>query len=211
MLLLAVVLLFANAHAQEPAPDGGATPVLINEILAHTDPPLLDAVELYNPAATPVVVGGWCISDNPDEPCAACLAEGLVAPAGGYLVVTEEQLGFRLSEMGEELLLSEGVACSRTGGSQLVRFDASPNAVSLGRLVTSDGRIHFPLQRQVTLGAANSGPARPLLVMAEVSASPVGDAPEVVEILNAGTTAVALYDPQNPANRWQLDGVGDVT
>ena len=36
------------------------TDVIINEVLTHTDPPLEDAIELYNPTATPLtsVTGG---------------------------------------------------------------------------------------------------------------------------------------------------------
>ena len=39
--------------------------MVINELLAHTDPPLADFVELYNPDPLPVALGGLCLSDQP--------------------------------------------------------------------------------------------------------------------------------------------------
>ena len=36
---------------------------VINEVLTHTDPPLEDAIELHNPTATPVDIGGWYLSN----------------------------------------------------------------------------------------------------------------------------------------------------
>ena len=36
--------------------------IIINEILTHTDPPLEDAVELYNPTATNVNISGCTVT-----------------------------------------------------------------------------------------------------------------------------------------------------
>ena len=40
--------------------------VVINEVLAHTDPPVIqsDSIELYNTTATPIDIGGWLLSDS---------------------------------------------------------------------------------------------------------------------------------------------------
>ena len=38
--------------------------IVVNEVLTHTDPPLLDAVELYNPTNAPINIGGWYLSDG---------------------------------------------------------------------------------------------------------------------------------------------------
>ncbi len=217
--LCAALLLLGQAQvslAQSPAPaapagDIATTPVLINEILAHTDPPLVDSVELYNRMPSPIALGGWCLSDDSDAPCKLCLADTLTVPPFGYLVLGGADLGFGLSEMGEELLLSQGVACTPTGPQHLVRFDASPNGVSLGRTVTSNGGSFFPLQRALSLGATNVGPLAPTLVLAEVNAEPVAGGHEYLELFNPGTTPVALYDAQTPINLWQVEGVGTVT
>lgn len=222
-LCIALLLLLLGggtaAKAQTPAPAAPAvpggevatTPVLINEILAHTDPPLVDSVELFNRLPTPVALGGWCLSDDSDAPCKLCLADALTVPPFGYLVLGGAELGFNLSEMGEELLLSQGVACTPTGPQHLVRFDASPNGVSLGRVVTSNGGSFFPLQRALSLGATNVGPLAPALVLAEINAEPAAGGHEYLEIFNPGTTPMALYDAETPPNPWQIEGVGTVT
>ena len=40
------------------------TNVVINEVLAHTDPPLEDAVELFNPTSQSVDISGWFLSNT---------------------------------------------------------------------------------------------------------------------------------------------------
>jgi hypothetical protein len=41
--------------------------VVINEVLTHTDDPLEDAIELHNPTASPVNIGGWYLSDSQSD------------------------------------------------------------------------------------------------------------------------------------------------
>jgi hypothetical protein len=58
--------------------------VVVNEVLAHTDPPALDAVELHNPAAVDAPVGGWYLTDDAGQPMKYRIPAGTVVPAGGY-------------------------------------------------------------------------------------------------------------------------------
>src|SRR5204863_4609139 len=39
-------------------------PIRINEILTHTDPPDLDAIELFNPTSSAADLGGWYLTDD---------------------------------------------------------------------------------------------------------------------------------------------------
>lgn len=214
-LLLAVTALTAAglqpsvALAQLPMPAGPleAGVILINEVLAHTDPPQLDSIELFNRTTEPIHLDGWCITDNADQPCRTCLSGGLVVPPSGFLVITEKKLDFRLSEMGEDVLLSRGASCTATELVDRVEFDASPNGVSMGRYVVSNGRSYFPLQRALTLGAPNVGPIEPVLVLAELLVTPPAGGHEYVEVYNPGREAVRLYDPEHPLNLWELDGI----
>ncbi len=57
--------------------------ILINEVLTHTDPPLLDSIELHNPAATNVNASGWFLSDDPAAPKKFRIPAGAVIPARG--------------------------------------------------------------------------------------------------------------------------------
>jgi len=47
----------------DPLPPDFPT-IVINEVLAHTDLPQTDAIELYNPQATNVNIGYWYLTDN---------------------------------------------------------------------------------------------------------------------------------------------------
>ncbi len=66
--------------------------VVINEVLAHTDAPLEDAIELHNPTASPVNLGGWYLSNSESDPKRYRLAFDTVILAGGYLVVYRKRV-----------------------------------------------------------------------------------------------------------------------
>lgn len=191
----------SNASSSAPAT------IVINEVLAHTDEPQVDAIELYNPTPTPVDLVDWCLSDAQDQPDKFCFKKSTVIPAGGYLFYTANDFSFGLSEFGEDIYL---YAPSGAGRQQIdhVAFGVSPNGVSMGRYVNSTGAVHFPLQSQVTLGAANSGPLLSGAVISELMVQPA-QGPEYLVIRNTGNQLVPLYDPAQLRNRWQIAGIGN--
>jgi len=63
--------------------------VVINEILAHTDPPLSDTIELSNLKATAVDISGWFLSDGSSNYRKFRIPEGTTIPGGGYIVFDE--------------------------------------------------------------------------------------------------------------------------
>lgn len=194
-----------------PAVSGPAD-IYINEILAHTDEPQVDTLELYNPGTSAVNLTGWCVSDDKDDVRKYCIpapSGGKQAPvieAGGYFLLTGPELGFAFSESGEEVILS----APGSGGLETVdrtKFGVSPNGVSLGRFVTSTGTVHFPLQSKLTLAAPNAGPLVPPVVISEIAYDPA-QGPEYLVLTNSSDQAVPLYDPAVPANSWQVSGIG---
>lgn len=200
----------------DPLAPSAFVPVVINEILAHTDPPLVDSVELFNPYGTPADIGGWCLSEKKEKLCRYRFADGVTIAPNGYLVVgaTEWNAGsgsdWGLSEMGETLYLSQATPGQAPSGYQhRARFGASANGVSMGRVVTSDGREYFPALRSMTLGGSNDAPDFGPVFIAEVMYQPASAAlPEYLEIRNTAAQTVRLYDPLQPGNRWRVDGVG---
>jgi len=52
--------------ADDPA--SSIAPIVINEILTRTDPPQLDAIELFNPTTTNVNISSWFLSDDALQP-----------------------------------------------------------------------------------------------------------------------------------------------
>ena len=191
----------ATSAASAPAP------IVINEVLAHTDEPQVDAIELHNPTPTAVDIVGWCLSDAQDQPDKFCFKKSTVLPAGGYLFYTAKDFPFRLKESGEDLYL---YAPTAAGLQQVdrVAFGVSPNGVSLGRHVNSIGAVHFPLQSQVTLGAANASPLVPPAVISELMVQPP-QGPEYLVISNSSKDPVLLFDPTQPRNHWQVAGIGN--
>jgi hypothetical protein len=65
--------------------------VVINEALAHTDPPLEDAIELHNPTASPVSINGWFLSNTKDHLRKYQITNAAPIPAGGFVVIYEYQ------------------------------------------------------------------------------------------------------------------------
>jgi hypothetical protein len=189
----------------------GPAPIWINEVLAHTDEPQVDTLELYNPGTTAVDLTGWCISDDKDDPAKYCIppaagANALpVIPGQGFFLVTAPELGFAFSEFGEDVILS----APNGGGLQQidrVEFGVSPNGVSLGRYVTSTGAVHFPLQRALTLGRANAGPLISPVVISEIAYDP-NQGPEYLVLANSGDQPAQLYDPAVPDNSWRVTNI----
>lgn len=108
--------------------DGGGQPqafsIYINELMASNDdltfeggPPEADPwtpdwVELFNPSGRALPLDGYLLSDDPDQPDKVRL-DGLVLPAGGYLLLYAEgdtaagpgQLPFTLDRDAEGLTL----------------------------------------------------------------------------------------------------------
>ena len=61
-------------------------PILINEILTHTDLPQLDAIELFNPTSTNVNISGWFLSDDAAAPKKFRIPNGTTISPGGFSV-----------------------------------------------------------------------------------------------------------------------------
>ncbi len=185
-------------------------PVLISELLAHTDPPQKDTVELYNPNREPVNVSGWYLSDAFDKPKKFKIPANSIVPADGYLLLEPDDFPlnsrFVFSAEGEEIYLFAADAAGRlTGYYHGFSFGASPNGVSFGRYVTSTDQEQFLLQSAVTLGAANAAPQVGPVVISVLGYRPEsGD--EYIALTNITNAIVPLYDPAVPDNTWRILG-----
>lgn len=197
-------------------------PVLINEVLSHTDLPAVDAVELYNPTDTAVNLRGWFLSDDFSTPKKFRInADTIIAP-GGYQVFTEADFNavpalptsFAFSSLGDEAFLFSGDASTNlTGYFHGFQFGAAANGVSFGRHLSSTGAEHFVAQIATTLGAPNSGPRVGPVVFNEIMFHPPDSAfgeddqfGEYIELYNSSASAAPLFDPAAPTNTWQLRG-----
>ena len=201
--------------------------VVINEVLAHSDPPLEDAIELINPSSQPVDLSGWFLSDSPTTLQKFRIPSGTVIQPGGLAVFYEYQFnpspgtppGFGLSSLGDHVFLAAATPSGTlTGYTTSVSFDASPANTSFGRFTTSSG-VDFPLlghhsfgvanpvtvqQFRTGAGAPNVYPATGPLVVDELMYHPPPGGHEFIELLNVTDNPVSLFDPAHPTNTWKL-------
>lgn len=201
--------------------------IVINEILTNSDPPLTDAIELYNPGSRTVDIGGWFLTDDVKEPEKWRIPMETQIPPKGFWVAYEgdasnsennDSVGvscfgsaFSLSSYGEEVyLFSADPEGSLTGYAHGFEFDALPPGIAFGRSVNSAGKEVFALCRP-TLGKANGLPLLGPVVISEVFYHPeetdAAESTEFVEIFNRTEASVPLFDPERPENVWELKGM----
>jgi len=204
--------------------------IVINELLAHTDAPLEDAVELYNPTSDSVDISGWYLSDSQDNLFKYRIPSNTVVAAYGYKVFYEYQFNseatqpFSLSSAkGDEVYLSQSFSAgTATGYRAFATFGASENGVSFGRFVTSLGSDFtalsartFGMDNPVTTnqfrtgtGLTNVYPKVGPLVFNEVmynfGGGVINDGLEFLELRNVTAAPLTLYDVANPQNTWRI-------
>ncbi len=160
--------------------------VTINELLAHTDPPQLDFIELHNRSSRTLDLSGCGLSDRADTNRFIIPAGTQLAP-GGRLELSEATLGFALSSQGDAIFLVRG---DGTRVIDAVRFGAQRNGVSSGRW--PDGAPGIRELAEPTPGGSNRAPMLHDIVIHEIMYHPIsgqaGD--EYVELHNRGNHAV---------------------
>jgi hypothetical protein len=203
--------------------------VLVNELLSHSDPPLEDAVEFYNPSGAAVDISGWYLSDSQNNLQKYRVPANTVIQPGGYIVFYESQfnpdvgpLSFSFSSAkGDEVYLSQSLSPGTvTGYRAFATFGAAENGVSFGRFRTSVGDDFTAMsarsfgvdnpastnQFETGTGLTNPYPKVGPVVINEIMYHPPGtnDALEFIELRNITASAVPLFDTNNPANTWRL-------
>ena len=229
----------SNLHGSpdEDDPPAAYATIVINEVLAHTDPPREDAIELLNIGTNTVDVSGWYLSDNEDNvkkyqiPTAPAIN---IAPGGFHVFYegtsfnndTNDPACFEISSHGEKIYLSSASGTNLTSYRTWVKFGASENPVSFGRYVRSDGEVDFPSMSAHTFGMdspsslaefrtgtglSNAYPKVGPVVINEIMYNPAATGKEYVELYNASGGSVLLYDASNPSNTWLFDGAMEFT
>ncbi len=208
----------------------GAEPigVVINEVLAHTDPPIAqtDSIELLNTTASAMDIGGWYLSDAGGNLFKFEIPAGTTLGPGEYIVFDEEDfnpsmgvdpglhpLDFALSGAeGDDVYLVIPAENGQVASfADEVHFGASANGESFGRIPGYTQGL-APLS-SLTLGTTNSDPrVGPILISevhydpgapsaAAIAADPTvtADDLEYVEIHNPTNQVVDLTD-------WRIRG-----
>ncbi len=156
------------------------TDIVVNEVLAHSNLPNTDFVEILNRGTSPVDISGWFISDAAanlgkfEIPAATILNPGEYItfdetdfnPSGG---VDAGDFAFSSSN-GDQVFLTVGVDGVPVGYADVVDFGASFPDESFGRWPNGTGEL-IP-QLSLTPGADNSGPRFGPLIISEIMYNP---------------------------------------
>lgn len=196
----------AGANAQNFAvlrsvvPYSPLSTVRVNEVLAHSDPGI-DWVELHNTSTSPVNIGKWYLSDDLSDLTQFQIPDSTTIPAGGYLVLNQNNLGFGFSSAaGDQVVLSAADSGGvMTGARDAYFFGPTENGRTFGRTPNGTGRTYR--MASSTQAAANAGPQIGPLVLNEImyhpptllsSGSIVLD-PEYIEIRNISNQSVNMF------------------
>jgi hypothetical protein len=190
-------------------------PVLINEILTHTESGV-DFIELFNPTTNTVNIGGWFLTDDPAVPKKYRIADGTFLGPLSYVVFNETNFNatpgtngsFSLNAHGDDAYLFSGDSNTNlTGYDHGFSFAAAIDEETFGRYVISTGEAQFTGQITPTPGAANAGPRIGPIVINEIHYNPTAPAMEFVELKNISSNAVPLFDAAIPTNTWRVNGL----
>jgi hypothetical protein len=174
--------------------------VVINEFLAHTDPPQYDYVELYNHSTQSVDISGCILTDDPATN-KFVVPVGTILPAGGFVYYNENEMNFRLSAGGEAIYFKNP---DQSRVLDAVQFDAQENGVAMGRW--PDGANDFYRLSSLTPGAPNSSIRAADIVINELMYNPISgdDDDQYIELYNRSTNRVDL-------GGWNLAGAVSFT
>ncbi|MFT5241413.1 MAG: hypothetical protein ACI9X0_002394 [Kiritimatiellia bacterium] len=163
--------------------------VMINEILAHTDEPQFDYVELFN-SGPPIDISG-CTLRRGTGTNSFVIPPGTLLLRGGFALYSQTHFGFNIRSEGDEILLGNPAG---TRVFDAIRIPAQINGVSVGRY--PDGAPDFHALAAISPGTANAATSLRIedVVINEIMYSPISadDDDEYVELFNRGSNAVDI-------------------
>ena len=167
--------------------------VVINEFLAHTDPPDYDYVELYNHSTNSVDISGCILTDNAATN-KFTIPPGTILPPRGFVFYSQTNMPFALNALGESIFF---IKADRSRILDAVQFATQQNGVAMGRW--PDGANDFYRLQAKTPGAPNAPILISDVVINELMYNPISgnDDDQYVELYNRGTTNINL-------SGWQL-------
>lgn len=169
--------------------------VVINELLAHSDPPYYDYIELYNHANQSVDISGCILTDDPTTN-KFVIPSGTILPARGFISFSETNMNFGLTALGATVYLKNP---NQTRILDAVQYTGQGHNTPTGRV--PDGAADFYPLSAPTPGAPNAGFLFSPVVINELMYNPISgnDDDQYVELYNRSNGPVNL-------GGWQLTG-----
>ena len=169
--------------------------VVINEFLAHTDPPDYDYVELYNHSTNSVDISGCILTDNAATN-KFVIPPGTIIPPRGFVFYSETNMNFALNAEGEPFSSSSPTAAAFWMPSSL------PHSKMAWRWAAGrTARMIFIACNAKTPGAHNAPILISDVVINELMYDPISgnDDDQYVELYNRSTNTINL-------GGWQFTG-----
>lgn len=212
---------------------GSLLSIVVNEVLPHTDPPLEDAIELYNPTTNTIDISGWYLSDGSDNLKKYRIPNGTVMAPNTYRVYYQRDISYENTLVpfsldaayGDEVWLTSANASGKLlRFVDIVKFGASQNSISFGRYPNGTGPLMTLAERtfgtsvsmadppsRLTLfrtgtGAANSLPQVGPVVISRLQYDPPAGGDEFIELRSLRDFDYPLFDPNAATNTWKFDG-----
>ena len=162
--------------------------VVINEFLAHTDPPDCDYIELYNHSTQSVDLSSCILTDDPTTN-KFVLPSGTIIPPRGFVYYSSTNMNFNLNKTGETIYFKNP---DQSRVLDAVAFDGQENGVPMGRW--PDGASPFYRLSAKTPGASNAAIRVSNVVINELMYKPISgdDDDQFIELYNRGTNTVDL-------------------
>ncbi|MGJ8650134.1 MAG: lamin tail domain-containing protein [Opitutaceae bacterium] len=175
--------------------DAALRNVVINEVLAHTDDPQFDTIELYNHSNSSVDISGCILSDDAIIN-KFTIPASTILPARGYVIFDQNQMGFSLNTSGETIYFRNAAG---TRMLDALKFRGQENGISIGRY--PDGGPEFHRMASLSLGSANGARRLDDVVINEIMYDPIsGESDEeFIELYNRSNGTVDL-------SGWRLRG-----
>ncbi|MEI6218825.1 MAG: lamin tail domain-containing protein, partial [bacterium] len=124
--------------------------LVINELVVHTDPPLVDSIELFNSSSNTININGCWLSDDPGTNKFR-ITNGATLGPRSFINFTQTNFVFGLSMAGGGVYL---VSSNDDRVIDAVKYSAQSNGASLGRY--PDGTSGFQTLVSRTLGSSNA-------------------------------------------------------
>jgi hypothetical protein len=115
--------------------------IVVNEVLSHTDYPLYDSIELYNPTDSAVDIGGWYLSDSNKDYQKYRVPDGTLLAPHEYRVFTEEQFG--ISSFSADTQPGDGDAQSLDLGTTLFLDGSTWRKIPISCMVSANTVLEF--------------------------------------------------------------------
>ncbi len=187
--------------------------VYINEVMTNPALPGVDSIEIVNNSSSSVDISDWWLTDNKNLPQKYKMPNGSIIPAGGYLVLNENQFGtglnaFGLSSAGEMVFLfSADVSENLTGFSTGWNFDGQYLNTAFGVHTNSLGKRLFVAMSHPSMGRANPAPRIGPLVIDRFNYFPDLSGDEFLSIRNISDSVVHLYSATYLDSTWEIGGI----